>query len=1068
MKQLLLIIGFMCSLVVMGQPDLNFSFDPNQPPNTYRSPQNPYYWKKNKPKADYWQQDVHYSIQARLYEERNTIEGNQTLTYHNNSRDTLRRLYFRCYPNAFSPNTERHRLLEKQGFRQTYNDRAAEGLAMEIEEVLVVERGRKIKPTIYQEEDLLIVELSTPIAPGKFALLEIYFNTYFDNGSQPDCATQVYNQYGSKVFQGFDWFPKVCRYSRAYGWQRSPYEGEQTEGDLGAFDVELTLPNDYLCGANSFLLNEGRILPSFLKKELQLKNFADTTGNLTPTPIIEKKSDRIKIWKYHSENQSDFAFVASPIFRIAEYKINGTAVQFLVQEPHAQQWYEMKDSMLKFWGDMELLLGKSIQNKLIIADLPQARAHQGLLSVNGDWESIRQDWFYLVLQYRLNCMVQNSTALQPLQSDGLSHFLSLRFIELKGMDDTLTRSPIVYRYDAKFLQKATKRNREAFLPWLENQNSQKGKKFIGNKKPIYADAAVFYYQLEYLIGLDAILKAVGNYTRKWRFEQPTQDDFLKEINKAAGKDLSWFFDQWFDQRNKPDYVVEFVRPKTDTTGQYLIGISQKGMKMPIDLVVTTVDSQQYRLHLPLENFTKKTDKTTTILPAWPKYVAPDHIYTTAISLPKEVVQVAIATDDLLADVNLFNNYWKPKTKVSLERGLIDYPLTDTYEISWRPAISYNGYDGIKLGTVWKGHHLHRYHRFQAKAWLATRLPTIDPYGNGYDKNLLWKQDWLSVELDYQTPIRNNWQNTDLFGQIRWIEGLRSFEAGIEKRLGSGSKLRFYGKTMYRHDASDRQYLIHPQQWNLGKWNNALHLEWRLRRINKNRRHQMTAALVSDALFSSYDFNALSIEDIFEWKQPKSMLRIRGFIQIGTGNNLPPESALYLAGANPEKMMDHPISRSYGIVPQSWGGYGPETTHIHFGGGLNLRGFVGYQALEYDAQGIPRLFYSGSSGAAINVEWEFDKLLGFQNWSFMNKHGIEWHTYLFADMGVIGYAKDNNWSVSKPKADSGLGVSLTLNKMCMFDTFKPFTVRADFPLLLSEKPIAGQSWPMWVLGLERAF
>ena len=143
--------------------------------------------------------------------------------------------------------------------------------------------------------------------------------------------------------------------------------------------------------------------------------------------------------------------------------------------------------------------------------------------------------------------------------------------------------------------------------------------------------------------------------------------------------------------------------------------------------------------------------------------------------------------------------------------------------------------------------------------------------------------------------------------------------------------------------------------------------------------------------------------------------------------------------------------------------------MHFGGGLGLRGFAGYYAPE-KKNGESYLLYKGTSGAAINLEFEFDRFLGFHNWRFMNRHGLEWHTYLFTDAGVIAQQIDDEWIIGTPKVDVGAGLSLTLNKLFMFENFKPITFRGDFPMFVSEKAIRSDDWfiPKWVVGIGRAF
>ena len=54
---------------------------------------------------DYFQQGVHYTIEARLNEEAGTLTGAAILMYTNNSAETLSELYLHLHLNAFRPNS---------------------------------------------------------------------------------------------------------------------------------------------------------------------------------------------------------------------------------------------------------------------------------------------------------------------------------------------------------------------------------------------------------------------------------------------------------------------------------------------------------------------------------------------------------------------------------------------------------------------------------------------------------------------------------------------------------------------------------------------------------------------------------------------------------------------------------------------------------------------------------------------------------------------------------------------------------------------------------------------------
>ena len=58
---------------------------------------------QNNPNSGYWQQHVDYKMNVNMDVKKYQYKGNQELIYTNNSPDTLKKVYFHLYPNAFQP-----------------------------------------------------------------------------------------------------------------------------------------------------------------------------------------------------------------------------------------------------------------------------------------------------------------------------------------------------------------------------------------------------------------------------------------------------------------------------------------------------------------------------------------------------------------------------------------------------------------------------------------------------------------------------------------------------------------------------------------------------------------------------------------------------------------------------------------------------------------------------------------------------------------------------------------------------------------------------------------------------
>lgn len=58
---------------------------------------------QNHPNPGYWQQHVDYKMNVTVDAKKYQYSGNQELVYTNNSPDTLKKVYFHLFPNAFQP-----------------------------------------------------------------------------------------------------------------------------------------------------------------------------------------------------------------------------------------------------------------------------------------------------------------------------------------------------------------------------------------------------------------------------------------------------------------------------------------------------------------------------------------------------------------------------------------------------------------------------------------------------------------------------------------------------------------------------------------------------------------------------------------------------------------------------------------------------------------------------------------------------------------------------------------------------------------------------------------------------
>ena len=232
---------------------------------------------------------------------------------------------------------------------------------------------------------------------------------------------------------------------------------------------------------------------------------------------------------------------------------------------------------------------------------------------------------------------------------------------------------------------------------------------------------------------------------------------------------------------------------------------------------------------------------------------------------------------------------------------------------------------------------------------------------------------------------------------------------------------------------------------------------------------LNLALQSSALGSDYDYNSLSVSIKNNNKIEKLKIATRIFCQIGTGSNWAEESKLALAGANNEEMMDSKFTRANGLVESDDMHYSYTTNHFHSGGGLNLRGYTGYIAPEFNDDGTIKSFdYNGTSGASLNTEVDFTAYLP----PSIRRNHI--NSYFFADAGIITseiLSKENyKESFSELRADAGIGFTYRFDNFGPLETINPLIIRFDIPLFLNRPPASDNDFMQmrWLIGINKAF
>lgn len=1019
--------------------------------SAYQSEDNLHYWKNRKPYSDYWQQDVSYKIKAKLNDSTEIISANEILLYANNSPDTIKMIYFRLIQNAFQPDSYKDKMDKGGKVFQKFGKYEKQKLGTQILNLKIDEN----ETPFVIDNTIMIVKLQKPLLPGKTIKIELDFKTYFDQGTMRRRMKRYYhNQY--KHFDAVHWYPRLAVYDRKFKWVTDQHLGKEFYGDFGIYNVELELPNNYICEASGVLINKDEVYKDGLREKIDISNFKKPSKQIS-TPVV--RDGTYKKWIWLANNVHDFAFTTDPTYRIGEVEWKGIKCIALAQEENAWAWQPTAKfiaNVIKIYSED---IGMYAYPKIVAADARDGMEYPMITLDGGNWpghqyvisHEIGHNWFF--------GMVGNNETYRAALDEGFTQFLTAWSMKkISGNNQYPNPYDWSFIYTG-YINHAINENTARLNIHSDHFNS--AERHGGGYGQVYYKTATMLYNLQYVLGDELFLNAMKDYFNRWKFCHPYEEDFRNSIINYTKTDLNWFFDNWLTTTKTIDYKVKSVIKVRNSKNDYMVEIIRKGeMHMPLDVTVIDKKGNRLNYHIPNTYFTK--DLGNAIVNhrwiSWDMMNKRDFLW---VQSQHGIKNVIIDTSGRLADINRMNNSLKTPCTFKLQRFSAENTSFFKFQNYWRPEVWYNKIDGIKVGLNFSGNYYNFKHIYSATFWYNTSLLNKDLYVNN-------KPLFLNFSLNYKTRIG---KMLDFTARAKHLDAFSLFETGLEKQVKNDKfqlsyKIFNFGAIdNFYKDSKDKNffdYYFYPQFADYGR-NASINFSYQHPVKYRAGNSTINVSARNNSFFSQYNYSGISAKIINQNPIGKKLkLYSRIFCQILDGN-VPNASKLFAAGANLEEMTESKFYRSAGIFPSEMAGFGNQTGEysLHAGGGLNIRGMNGYMALN-SANNDTFYVYYGNKGVSANLEIEFGKYFKKPNALILNNFSM--NPYLFADCGMLWGSRNN----SGFRADAGLGTTLTID-FGKYDNLKPLTLRFDFPMFLNRVEPGGSFFKFrYLVGINRAF
>ncbi|MDD7886834.1 M1 family metallopeptidase [Flavivirga sp. 57AJ16] len=542
-----------------------------KPPNTYRT-------ASGAPGRDYWQQRANYKIKVILDESNNTISGEETITYYNNSPDDLSYLWIQLEQNVNKKGNEDFGSINntiKNGMtsrQMQFLTRAIDFPAGYSIKYVKDADGNHIKTMI--NNTMMKVKLNTLLKSGESTRFSIAWSYPITDRSMYLLSREGYEYFPSDdntIYLIAHWFPRMAVYNDTEGWQNQQFQklGEFAL-EFGDYDVEITVPEDHIVAATGLLQNSESVLSKTQRKRLDdaRKSFDKPVMIITQKEAEaheKQKSKKQKTWKFSAKNVRDFAFASSRKFmwdaQAVKLPTNTVMAMSLYPKEGLPVWQEESTKAVRqalevyseATFDYPYPVAISVNTSNIGMEFPMisfngGRPKNGKISdgakqgmIGTIIHEVGHNWFPMI--------VSSDERKWMWMDEGLNTFLHQRTLAERypGFNSVTPKSIVPFMSGDKNILR----------PIMTTSDNELMSQFGAN---FYLKPTVGLQMLRNsIIGKELFDEAFKEYANRWKYKHPNPADLFRTLEDATATDLDWFYRGWFFTTDHVDMELSQVK-----------------------------------------------------------------------------------------------------------------------------------------------------------------------------------------------------------------------------------------------------------------------------------------------------------------------------------------------------------------------------------------------------------------------------------------------------------------------------------------------------------------------------
>lgn len=535
-----------------------------------------------RPGAKYWQNKAQYVMRLSVTPKTRILSGEETITYYNNSPDTLKLIRLKLSHDRY-----------KKGNARDFwvNPADVSDAGVQIGDILF-NNNKVPAENLRRFQTFLDVKIEEkPLVPGAQVVLQVSWSYTIPAGE--DAARECVCD--STTFFIPYFYPQIAVYDDLQGWATKEYSGLQEQyNDFADYDVTIALPKGFMAWATGELQNVSDLLTDPYRKRWEIAHQSDEVISIFTEKELQTgqvfKPAGLHVFRFEAANVPDFAFGFSD-----HYNWDATSVMVDGATKRRAFVSAAYHTNSKDYYRVAGIAAKGL--RLMSTWLPGYPYPYPTMTVFNGNDGME----FPMIVNDASTGDRDPTGL-TVHETGHTYFpfmMGINEQDYAWMDEGWTAFFDLMLTDSLTGGRGTVRSYAQIAGTDSDVPPMVKARYLSS--PAYRNASYNRPQMAYaslldLLGYDVFHRCMVEYMNRWKGKHPQPYDFFFTWNEVSKQDLSWFWKPWFFEWGYPDLAITgVVRDEPGNADAVLIRRSGQ-FPTPIHLAITYSDGSRQTLH----------------------------------------------------------------------------------------------------------------------------------------------------------------------------------------------------------------------------------------------------------------------------------------------------------------------------------------------------------------------------------------------------------------------------------------------------------------------------------------